>query len=379
MKFAHYILTASVLFSLAYADVDNNKEKKKKEPPPPKPDCSLSLPCTEKHAMFDVFGEYLYWQVKEDQLNYAADIEGGIGSITDFFDDLVPPASFNPVARIKEADSRWHSGWRVGAGFFLECSTWDVQAFWTHLHDNTRTSISDPQGGIFPLELPLSSLIGILGGTTPTLFTGASNNWNFKFDTADLQVGKSFFVKKTASFRPFIGLKGARIYQHLNTSYTGLTVDIGPDDVPDIVGLGLGSKKKNNFLAGGPSFGVNSGWQFAKGWTISNDFSFAFLYGRFKTALHSLVEIPSILDATVTVEDNKHRLRPMVEGRIGIDWKECFGDYFLLNIGAGYEVQYWWNQWQAPSSVSLSLLNASSSPQGDLMLQGLVVHLGLAF
>lgn len=143
--------------------------------------------------------------------------------------------------------------------------------------------------------------------------------------------------------------------------------------------INLSTLKKNHFRGIGPSIGFDACWEFYSGLCLSSELSASLLYGKFD--VHNT---PVAMEAENVIEFNlsshkKHRLRPTVDAKIGLDWNTCFFDSFQLAIGVAYEAQYWWNQWQAAPSVISSILMAGSSPQGDLMLQGLTARLSIAF
>ena len=69
----------------------------------------------------------------------------------------------------------------------------------------------------------------------------------------------------------------------------------------------------------------------------------------------------------------------MVDAYIGLDWDTCFCNRYIFNVGAAWEVQYWWNQWQSPSSVDATIFRGGDAPQGDLSLQGLTIFAAITF
>src|SRR5579883_3514835 len=124
------------------------------------------IPRVEACGNFDLFGEFLYWEARQDQLQYAIDIKGGLKSVIDFVTG--PAAHLTQKISIAQAAFEWKPGFRVGAGYFFSCSDWDITLFWTWLHEHTTTSISDPNNGIFPSEFPASSIFD-LDTQNPTL------------------------------------------------------------------------------------------------------------------------------------------------------------------------------------------------------------------
>lgn len=338
--------------------------------------------CLDKSGRFEVYGDYLLWNVREDQLSYAQVLQGGIASILNPFAGGGTPGQVGINITTREADFDWKSGFRVGGGYTLDCDNWDFQLSWTQLHQETSSNFADPNNGIIPSNFPASLLFNILstaltqGAVAPTLASAARNEWNFHFDTVDFQVGKSFFHCCSVGLRPYLGVKGAWINQKLSSSYDGIALTIDGNRMP----IGVRAQKRNNFHAVGPSFGIDMAWEFYSDFSLVSDLSFAALYGKFRNNIASTLIASSVgsqINSNIT--DNNHRLRPMVDGSIGFEWNNCSWQCLMFTIGASYEVQYWWNQWQVPSSSELELLTGSTSAQGDLMMHGLTVHVGVAY
>lgn len=338
--------------------------------------------CLDKSGKFEVWGDYLYWEAREDQLTYAQDLNGGINSLINPFQNGNVPNELDINISTYDADFNWKSGFRVGAGYYLNCNNWDFQIFWTRLHETTNANITDLNSGIIPSNIPLAILFNIVstiiseGAIPPVLASGAHNKWHFHFDNIDFQVGKSFYNCCNVAIRPFVGVKGAWIDQKLASRYDGVTLTIETNAMP----IGVNVKKTNNFHAVGPSLGIGLAWQFFSDFSLIGDFSFATLYGKFQNRIRSTLTDNTVgVQVVANIRDNKHRFRPMVAGNIGVEWNNCCWDCAQFILGISYEVQYWWNQWQIPSSAEVALLTGGTSPQGDLSLQGLTVHAGVAF
>lgn len=322
-------------------------------------------------ARWDVYGEYLYWKVAEEQLNYATLLPGGVSA----FGNVQPNSTVNVRGKVKSQDADWHSGFRIGAGYSTTCSDWDAQLFWTRLHFNQRNSVKDNAGGVLPLESPVSLLVALINGGqgVPTFANHAKSHWRFDFDTIDFEIGKTLHCGCDAIVRVDVGIRGAFINQHLKTTYQGLNVGSS-------VAIESEVSKKNDFCSVGPTIGIDAAWQFCPEWTLATGASVGWLYGKFDLGVNSKVTaegIGGVID--VGVHENKHRLRPTLDGYLGLAWDTCLCDKWNVDLGIFYEYQYWWNQWQTPGSVVFALIDASSTPQGDLSLQGLTVKAGITF
>lgn len=320
---------------------------------------------------FSIYGEYLYWQVAQDQMQYAARLPGGIQPILDEIgsDALMITEKFEII----EPSFDYTSGFQVGAAYFDPCGSWDVDIAWTRLHQSTSSSIFDEDNGIIPLTMPASSIFGFIdrASTEFGFANEAHSRWNFDFDAIDLQLGWRHQPLCNLFLHPYFGVKAAAIRQKQHISYVGFTASELP--------ISINNAKKNDFHGVGPSFGCGAAWEFMSGFSLYGDLSAAVLYGHFKGHEEPIVTLDgNIID--VKLKSNRHnRLRPTIDGSIGLDWHFELFSCVKGMVGIGYEVQYWWNQWQLPASVAGTLINGGLSSQGDLMLQGLTVKAGFNF
>jgi hypothetical protein len=337
---------------------------------------SCDLFFADNNQPWTFFGEFLYWKAQEDRLVYAASLKGGLNPALAFFASPAPEELTEKIS-IKQAKQEWSPGFRVGGSYASCCSSWEMHLFWTELHNTTHASVTNKDFGIFSSESPASMLFN-LTHTTPSLGSGARTEWKLRFDTIDLEIGKSFLLCNCIKMYTFVGVKAAQINQKLATRYQGFSLQTAPG--APFFPVASKVTKKNNFRSIGPTFGVTSQWSFGCNWALDSGFTAGLLYGKFDNKITTTFDVEAIQKKlNFVIDDDYTRVRPMVSGFIGLDWHSCFQECWSLGIGVGYEVQYFWNQWQSSPSAELSTVNASQSPQGDLMMQGLVVHAAIGF
>lgn len=337
--------------------------------------CYESDSCTgmDKCSGIKIYGEFLYWKVVQDQMQYAAVLPGGIQQIIQAFQGGDNPVQLSEKLSIIDPSFKYKPGFRIGLGYDVPCSNWDFQLAWTRIHEKVSSSVYNNEQGVIPLTFPVASIFGFINRDPSQFAFGneAKSRWNFEFDTIDLQVGRDCSCLNCLAFRPYIGIKAASIRQNQHIEYLGFSVDGTPINLRNI--------KKNNFYGIGPSFGFDSSWEFYPHWNLSSGICGALLCGKFDVNEHPSANLDPNFIKVDSKNSKKCRLRPAVDANIGIDWNTCVCDRFQIMIGISYEVQYWWNQWQAPSSVESSLINGGSSPQGDLMMHGLTARLAVSF
>lgn len=300
--------------------------------------------------------DYLYWKIDEDKLGYA------VHASNLPTDDTLPQ-----IEKLKEQEFKWTSGFRVGAGYNIPYDSWNLFLNWTHLHIQTTSHTRSDDFLVFGFGDTAASNEIIIGND-------ASSKWVFEFNMIDFELGKRCLIGQKLLLRPHIGLKGGWIDQ---------SQKIGYDDFIDSITLlpvSLSAvKKKNDFSAIGPRIGVDSRWLMGKQFSIFSNFSGALLYGNFDVkATYTNIEPFSESPPGGTIWSKQHRLRPTVQMLLGADWERHFTKNIWLHIGAAYELQYFWNQWQvlsAPQSIVLGQFH----DDGDLTMHGLTVQLAIGF
>lgn len=317
-----------------------------------------------------IYGEYLYWQAVQDELQYAAVIPGGVQPLISAFQ--ATDMTISETLDFVEPKFKYHSGFRVGIGYEdCECN-WDATLSWTRLHQTSSSSVHSDTQGIIPLTLPASTAFGFIGRETDQFgfANGALSRWKLEFDTVDLQFGLvcNFACVKA---RPFVGLKVASIKQKQNIEYLGFVVDNSAVIVQNM--------KKNNFTGVGPSIGLDAACELLSNLNLFGRVGGAILCGKFNVENHPFVSLAPNFIELKAKNPRKDRLRPEIDARIGLSWNATLCNQFNILLGCSYEVQYWWNQWQAPSSIESSLVTGNASSKGDLMMQGLTVTLQMGF
>lgn len=336
--------------------------------------------CCCNSGGFRVYGDYLYWKITQDCMDYAALLPGGIQSIVEAAsmqqEDLVVNADLSLI----DQSFKYSSGFRLGAGYTVPCSDWDFDVSWTHFNEKTSSSVFDSGAGVIPTAFPATSIIGFIGLISGESMnfgfaTGATSHWKFNFDTVDLEIAKKLYFCNCVAFRPFLGVKFASIRQKQNINYDGFVLNVDSVSVP----VDISNHKKNDFRGVGPSFGFDGSWQFFQDWSLKSGISAAFVYGKF-----DLHQAPMVNFATNEININfsnkrNNRFIPTVNGNISIDWDTCLFDSVKLNLAVGYEIEYWWNAWRDASSIEANIIGSGAANNGDLMMQGLTVHASVGF
>ncbi|HSX03601.1 MAG TPA: Lpg1974 family pore-forming outer membrane protein [Rhabdochlamydiaceae bacterium] len=287
------------------------------------------------------------WVVSTDFLAWYASEE-----VASIWADVIT-IGFNTSAwKAPSFNFKWDYGFRVGIGRDLVYDQWDTRLSWTWFRTDAKhtiaAQISTHNGPEFDAAL--------LSGDTPE---SLSARWSLLFDMFDWELGRSYWISKYLSLRPFLGLKGGWIDQSIHVQYFDLTISNVPTTNTGREHL------KNNFWGVGPLAGLDTKWAVRKFgchfFNFFGDFSMATLWGRWKCG--DVYE--NTLFKTTSVNMKNSTLGAlMLRGFLGIGWDvdiRLGKAHFATKLG--YETQIWLNQLRLPT-FQLQRLHH------DLTLQG---------
>lgn len=287
---------------------------------------------TKKHGPYATV-DFIYWQAKQDEMYYAVKNVFTHDRTTQIY---------------QKPELGWAPGFKAGIGYNLPYDGWDIYLNWTWLNKKHTTHIQEDDPNTITTLYVESE-----GGSMPPNAESASSRWNLRYNTLDLELGRKMFLSRRFSIRPQVGLRAASLNQHLEVHYSGLT--------NPFLDIAL-AKSRNQFDAIGPRFGLDTRW--GSKWAMFGNISTALLFGEFDVKESSYSGDGTSIFA---IKDDKHRLRPTLQMILGVDWGTCIRKNYYIKFSAGYEIQYWWAQWQTPNGVFFA-------PVGDLMLHGLTAE-----
>jgi len=239
-------------------------------------------------------GEGLYW------IAHLGGLESAFGNTT-IATTVTPGVITTTVTEENvEPDFEWNPGFRVGADMAFTCFT--LGADWTHY--NGRASYNkDNQNG----------------------------EWKIKYDVIDVIFGRRFCVAPCFYFKPFIGARGLKIHQtlqsHLPILFTAIT---GNNTVfADM-------NDKEDFWGIGPELGIEGNWYMGCNFSLYGTFDVVSYYGEVKTENFDTDTF------TITVSANnskkKYAFNTIGTATIGFrwdkTWSQCNYDVlFMLKAG----------------------------------------------
>lgn len=301
---------------------------------------------------FTVFADLLIWTAKE--------------SGSDNWAEVITTSGTTENCQIRDVRFGWDPGFRVGVGYGMRHDQWDTQFYYTWFHTQGNDRVSSRPGSIF------SSYIGNFYVDNPTgvgisgiSYQRASVHWRIQFDLLDWELGRSFWISKALSIRPFVGLKGGWIHQSIHTKWQT------PSPPPGIVLIDFNTARenlKNHFGGVGPCGGLDTKWDlFVRpnhALSLFGDVSGALLWGHwsFSDVYHNDIG-QEVVIKTASFNSGASMLRTM----IGCEWDVFLSRRrFHLSTKLGYEMQFWLDQLQLYSFDTGRLSNVLTLQGGTL-------------
>lgn len=222
----------------------------------------------------------------------------------------------------------WDIGIRAGLGYRFKGDRWDTRLYYTRFQtrgkDSARSTNAD------------SNITTALLGQWLTFGFASSLGriqWHIHLNAIDWELGRDSPVGKGFSFRPYLGLKGAWIYQTVHSQW----ISQGFDATENL---------KNDFWGLGPKGGVNTNWRLGSvkdhSFNLFGDASLAVLGGRWK---FKDIQKTSMNSSIISLNPTTWAATFMFQGLVGFSWDVLFNKKRSnFGVRVGYEFQYWYDQ-----------------------------------
>jgi|JI10StandDraft_1071094.scaffolds.fasta_scaffold09590_7 hypothetical protein len=330
---------------------------------------------------FTLGASFLYQQSSVDLLTAARTV-----NITG-----MPADGLIAKEQIDTMDYKWQPGMRVSAGYiFSQRDQLKLNITWTHLRGKGSSEVlfNDPtfkNGSLKPVWFPF--LLGPLADQ-------ATSTWDCKLNLLDGTFGRSFFLGKWLVMQPYGGVRGAWINQDYLAKYHAAWMI----DTTGTGNLTLSFKDtrfdaQNKFKGVGLLFGLETDWYVTRNFCAFTNFKTSLLYAKFDITQTSegqiiipISTIPTIIvPETISMTRGFHRIRPSLEGEIGIKWEKFFcGNSYRLFMGVSYEFSFWFcqplfeNVTNYLDGVQNSFATSFVDPR-NLQFQGINIQAGFDF
>jgi hypothetical protein len=262
--------------------------------------------------------DYLLWKANSGRFGFQLDVDPGI------------PAQI--IGSSRDYKYQWKPGFRIGIGNYANgFKGWDCFANWTFFYDKANGSAV-----LMANQIPVQN-----GRLVPFSLATARTSWSLNYNIVDLEFGHHFFFIKKFSVRPLFGFRGAFIHQ----DYAAFA---NPNEqIFNFTTLDLVSRADNDFNGFGIRGGGELYWNLNPWLGFMGRFSGCGLIGTIRvksTVLANSNALPT-MSSTTSVAESYFRLRPNLEGLIGVHLKfPLFKKKHLLEFIVGYETALWFKQ-----------------------------------
>lgn len=315
---------------------------------------------------WDVYftADFIYWQARADGLDYGVTTENP-PTLALFAE---PPVN----GKVLNTDFDYHPGVKLGIGGLSEYDDWDLYIEWTHLvsHNNTSSTIPDEGGLIYPSlnypDQPMASR------------DRAFMSWRCIYNTIDLELGRSYYLGKYWSVRPFGGIRGSWIRQSYNAQYNDMIVQIFQSELTEI-GTGRISSKYNTWGLG-PRLGWRTDWLLGWGFKMFQNISFCLQWVKpSETKTEHIPLFPNRPLLSCTNKKGSGVLRPNMDLDLGLGWGCYFDNYnWHVDLSLAYEFNYWWDH-NFDLFFSDDFALGHTAQRGDLYLHGVTFRVRFDF
>lgn len=302
-----------------------------------KPVEAVELPEAPKSGGLYGSAEFLLMRPRQRGLDYA---------IVDPKNDLVPQGN------LQSARFEMNSGLRVGLGYRVPDSCWEVGFTYTYLHSQGHSGAAAPDGGLLYPELTRP-------GLTDSALTAIANA-RLGYNVFDLEFARTIDVDEWMQVRLFSGIRFASIQQTLSARYDGMLAD------------SAFAQSRSNFDGAGPMFGAETRWRLRPGLSLFGRLSGGLIYGNVRSSLTETNNGGATLYADIA--DRNRQIVPVVGMGLGVAW-----EYRGLTFRAGYEAVNWFGLIERPTLTNDFSEGKLLPRLNDLSIDGFFLQLAFAY
>ena len=298
--------------------------------------------------------DFIWWKAAQNGLRYAS---SGVLSTNS--------TSLSGRGTQHSPDFSWDPGFKVGLGVNLPYDGWDLYLQYTWLHssdnkDRVRSASGDIQTSIF---------LGSFASSQVRDITEASSRWDLHFNVLDLELGRSYYISRYLTLRPFMGMKWTWQDQDWKADYTAETVTY-----PNVLGQGTVKMRQDHDEWGmGIRGGLQTSWYVGEHFCLFANGALSGLWTDYDVKRTDTFQVTgeNPLDIVRNKEDASY-VHAVLELQLGIrsDWWFSDEDYHMA-ISAAYEQQVWINNG--------NYLYTVEGQTQDLSLHGLTVKFRFDF
>ena len=294
---------------------------------------------------FFISGSFTYWQPTQENMQL-----GVVSEATN--EDLVH-------GKAADLDFDYKPGFKVGLGMNFGYDQWDsyMEYTWFRGTDHVNKNLNETN------LLPAWQIPDFLNPH----YASGSEKWKLTMDLVDWDLGRSYFVGKKLCFRPFVGLRFARIDQKVDVDYTNTSSSA------QLIWPSTSIDQKSNSWGIGPRLGLCSDWRLGGGWMLYSKGEADILFTQYdlKMKQSSNATLPN---GYVVRQNDVDYLRTHLELDLGLGWGTYFySKKYHIDFRADYGFQVFFDQNMFRSTPATFAVGKGTVPNGNLYMQGLTV------
>ncbi|WP_420421986.1 Lpg1974 family pore-forming outer membrane protein [Simkania sp.] len=319
--------------------------------------------------------EPLYWHAKAGATEYAYSDKTVtvFAGQQDFY--LQPPIE----GRVKDEEFGWEWALRFGIGSYFFHDNWDVNLnyTWFESDDSSGTTKIEPSA-VISLKLPDS-----------IPWRHARSHHDLNYNNLNLEIGREYFISRTISTRPEIGLKSSWIYDRQKVRYSEVFVP----GFPQLSNIHGRMKDKSVMWGLGPRMGVTVNGYIGDGFSLYGRLTGSLLYSYTRSSMSTGIDVnfPGAVvpnPIRMHLRNNQHHFVPTAQMMLGLVWETYINDKRQhITLGAGYEVEYFWRANQTLLTDDTSTALDIAAPRRlavhraseDIMFYGITIKARLDF
>lgn len=253
-------------------------------------------------------GEFLYWRA----------YQGGLAECVSDVNADATTQNGQVISRFREKKNdphfQWQPGYRVGVGF-LSDSCWDIAAYWTDFHSHAHGHHS----------------------------CALRQRWKLDFQVVDLLVGYKFCMPSCFTFRPFIGVRGAKIDQSVKACRLNA-----------FLCSRVREHNKEQFSGVGPLLGIAANMNLGCGFSLYADAATSILYGNFNVNSRKFDHFRGGASCSRS-RQHLNSYQTVFDAALGIAFERCIcgNRRLILKLGAEHHCYFDFNRLGSCGDLSL--------------------------
>lgn len=343
------------------------------------PSCIITpavAPEVTDRANITTSADFLWWGT------YLGGLEFAISGALDL--DASPGSLNVERGKVKKPPFAWAPGMKLSIGVDYRLDNWNTTATYTGLYSSREhTSVHRDDKKELAINFPVQPLFNALVFSFGFGAWGAVEaecTWKQKFNVLDVDLARNFFISKTLTLRPHIGLKASWIEEEFAVSFPEIVPVIAPGGISAPSQLNAFYQLKQRQWGLGTRLGLNAVWHITKEFGLYGDLSATALWSSYRNHMDEVtLWVPPSFDTeplsnitTLNTDGRIFEILPIYELGFGIEYMHWFhNDACLFFLKAGWEEQIWseFNQFVLPYDRL----------HGDLSLHGIDVRMGFTF